>query len=453
MACLRIVGQGEHMGNIDASAGAAAIATLEPADAGPRLSAGQVAAVVAGNAIEFYDFVTYAFFAVQIGRTFFPSDTPGASLLASLATFGAGFLTRPLGAVVIGRFGDRHGRKPAMLWSFGLMGIAVIGLPLTPSYASIGVLAPILVVAFRLLQGFALGGEVGPSTAFMMESAPVHRRGLYISLQSMSADGAVMIAGLIGVLLAGALSPQALESWGWRVALLAGAGIIPFGLAMRRRLLETLHLPQARDDAPIAPGGYVRIVAAGLAMLAAATTANYVLDYMTTYASATLRMPVRLALGATVVVGLCGVVCDPISGWLSDRIGRKPVMIVPWCLLLVSIFPAFYLLGSMRTGPVLYATTAVLAVASTLSTATVLVAITEALPRHVRSGGLSIMYALSISVFGGSTQFIVAWLTRLTGNPMTPAWYLIGGVGVGLIAIASMPETAPVKTLAPDRQG
>jgi MHS family citrate/tricarballylate:H+ symporter-like MFS transporter len=410
----------------------------------PGLSAKQVAAVVAGNAIEFYDFVTYAFFAAQIGRTFFPSDTPGASLLASLATFGAGFLTRPLGAVLIGRFGDRHGRKPAMLWSFGLMGIAVVGLPLTPSYASIGVLAPILVVAFRLLQGFALGGEVGPSTAFMMESAPVHRRGLYISLQSMSADGAVMIAGLIGVLLASLLSPAALESWGWRVALLAGAAIIPFALFMRRRLQETLHLPHADDDSIIAPGGYVRIVAAGLAMLAAATTANYVLEYMTTYASSTLGM--RLALGATVVVGLCGVICDPISGWLSDRIGRKPVMIVPWCCLLVAIFPAFHLLGAVRTGAVLFATTALLAVASTLSTATVLVTITEALPRRVRSSGLAIMYALSISVFGGSTQFLVAWLTRLTGNPMTPAWYLIGGVTLGLAAILSMPETAPVKT-------
>jgi MHS family citrate/tricarballylate:H+ symporter-like MFS transporter len=417
------------------------------------LSAKQVAAVVAGNAIEFYDFVTYAFFATQIGHTFFPSHTPGVSLLASLATFGAGFLTRPLGALVIGRLGDRRGRKPAMLWSFGLMGAAVIGLPLTPSYASIGVLAPILVVAFRLLQGFALGGEVGPSTAFMMESAPLYRRGLYISLQAMSADAAVLVAGLIGVALAGALSPQALESWGWRVALLAGAAIIPFGLIMRSRLLETLHLAHAPDDERMAPGGYARVVAAGLAMLAAATTANYVLDYMTTYASATLGMSMRLALGATVVVGLCGVICDPISGWLSDRFGRKPVLITPWCVLLVAIFPAFHLLSVTRTGVALYATTAVLAVASTLSTATVIVTVTEALPRRMRSGGLGLMYALSICVFGGSTQFLVAWLTRLSGNPLTPAWYLIGGVTVGLLAILSMPETAPVKTMpgSPDR--
>ena len=135
-----------------------------------------MAAVALGNAIEFYDFVTYAFFAAQIGRTFFPSDTPGTSLLASLATFGAGFLTRPLGAFVLGRLGDRVGRKPAMIASFTLIGVGVIGLPLIPSYASIGILAPILAVGFRLIQGFALGGEVGPSTAFLMEAAPPLRR-------------------------------------------------------------------------------------------------------------------------------------------------------------------------------------------------------------------------------------------------------------------------------------
>src|SRR4051812_5060344 len=164
-----------------------------------RLPARQVIAVVTGNALEFYDFVTYAFFAAQIGRTFFPSNTPGTSLLASLATFGAGFLTRPLGALVIGRYADRAGRKPAMLLSFGLMGVAVIGLPLVPSYASIGLAAPLLVIGFRLLQGFALGGEVGPNTAFLMEAAPPRHRGFYVSLQATSADIAVLIAGLVGV--------------------------------------------------------------------------------------------------------------------------------------------------------------------------------------------------------------------------------------------------------------
>jgi len=411
---------------------------------GERLPARQVAAVCVGNALEFYDFVTYAFFAAQIGRTFFPSQERDLSLLASLATFGAGFLTRPLGAWVIGRMGDRRGRKPAMLLSFSLIGIASIGLPLTPSYASIGVLAPILVIAFRLLQGFALGGEVGPSTAFMMEAAPVHRRGLYISLQSMSADAATLVAGVVGVVLAHALDEAALDAWGWRVALLAGAAIVPFGLYLRRTLGETLHVA-TRTGEPEPSAGLTRIAVLGLAMLAAATTTNYILDYLTTYASSTLGMPSKLALGATAIVGLCGVCCDPLGGWLSDRFGRKPVMLIPLVFLLFAIFPCFWLLGEVRTAPALFGITTVLAVAALLSTAVFLVAITESLPPERRSGGLSLIYAISISVFGGSTQFAASWLTHVTGNPLAPAWYMAGAVLVGLVAIALLPETAPVK--------
>ncbi|HET6432163.1 MFS transporter [Dyella sp.] len=404
----------------------------------------QVAAVAVGNAIEFYDFVTYAFFATQIGRTFFPSDEPGASLLASLATFGAGFLTRPLGAWVIGRMGDRRGRKPAMLLSFGLIGVAVIGLPLVPSYASIGVAAPVLVVMFRLLQGFALGGEVGPSTAFLMEAAPLHRRGLYISMQAMGADAAVLVAGLVGVALAHALTPAQLDAWGWRVALGLGAVIVPFGLLMRRTLEETSE-PRRAPSPRVGRIGYLRVALLGIAMLAAATTSNYVLEYMTTYANTTLGLSERVALGATALVGLCGLVCDPLSGWLSDRLGRKPVMLVPWLVLLVAILPAFWLLDRERSGAVLYLITVVLTVASTLSTGTVLVAVTESLPAHVRSGALALVYALAISVFGGSTQFVVAWLTRLSGNALAPAWYMIGAVLVGLLAASLLPESAPVR--------
>jgi len=406
------------------------------------LPARHVLAVAVGNALEFYDFVTYAFFAAQIGRAFFPSDTPTTSLLASLATFGAGFLTRPLGALVLGRLGDRIGRKPAMLASFALIGVGVIGLPLIPPYSSIGILAPILAVAFRLVQGFALGGEVGPSTAFLMEAAPPLRRGLYISLQAMSADAAVMVAGLVGIGLASALDAAQLDRWGWRVALLAGGVIIPVGLLLRRTLGETL---QPAQGAQPKLRSYGRIAAAGLALLAAATTTNYLLDYMTTYAGSTLGMPAKIAFGATAIVGLCGVVCDPLGGWLSDRFGRKPVMIIPWLCLAIAVFPCFALLERERTGVALYVACGVLASASTLSTSTSLVAITESLPHRVRSGALAIIYALSISIFGGSTQFIVAWLTRLTGSPLAPAWYMIGGVIVGLLALCVMPESAPIK--------
>lgn len=408
------------------------------------LPARHVLAVALGNAVEFYDFVTYAFFAAQIGRAFFPSDTPGTSLLASLATFGAGFLTRPLGAFVLGRLGDRLGRKPAMLASFALIGVGVIGLPLIPPYASIGIAAPILAIGFRLIQGFALGGEVGPSTAFMMEAAPPLRRGLYISLQATSADVAVMVAGLVGVGLASALTPAALESWGWRVALLAGGIIIPIGFMLRRTLGETLEPAGHPGEVPTI-GNYGRVAAAGLAVLASATTTSYLLNYMTTYASSTLGMSSKIAFGATAIVGLCGVICDPLGGWLSDKFGRKPVMVVPWLCLAIAVFPCFLMLERQRSAFALYAACAVLACASTLSASASLISVTESLPHRVRSGALAIIYALSISIFGGSTQFIVAWLTRLTGNPLTPAWYMIGGVIVGFVALRVMPETAPVK--------
>src|SRR3984957_16521746 len=408
------------------------------------LPARHVLAVALGNAVEFYDFVSYAFFAAQIGRAFFPSDSPTSSLLASLATFGAGFLTRPLGAFVLGRLGDRIGRKPAMLASFALIGIGVVGLPLIPPYSSIGIVAPILAVGFRLVQGFALGGEVGPSTAFLMEAAPPLRRGLYISLQAMSADAAVMVAGLVGIGLASALTAAQLDRWGWRVALLAGAMIIPVGLVLRRTLVETLRPRQAANEVPTIRS-YGRIAAAGLALLASATTTNYLLNYMTTYASSTLGMPSKIAFGATAIVGLCGVVCDPLGGWLSDKVGRKPVMIIPCVCLANAAIPCFMLLERERSSFALYVACGILASASTLSTSTSLVAVTESLPHRVRSGALAIIYALSISIFGGSTQFIVAWLTRLTGSPLAPAWYMIGGVIVGLLALCVMPESAPIK--------
>ena len=408
----------------------------------------QVAAVVAGNALEFYDFVTYAFFAAQIGRTFFPSDRPGASLLASLATFGAGFLTRPLGAFVIGRYADRSGRKPAMLLSFWLMGLAVIGLPLVPSYASIGLAAPLLVIAFRLLQGFALGGEVGPNTAYLMEAAPARRRGLYVSMQATSADFAVMIAGLVGVLLANVLTTSQLDAWGWRAALLLGAVIVPFGLVLRRSLMETLHRapPSVVESAPVTMRIYLRIGAVSIALIATATTTNYLLSYMTTYANSTLGMPERLAFGATVAVGAAGLVFDPIGGWLSDRFGRKRLILLPWLLLTVLVFPGFWAIEHFRNGAALWTACALLASVSTMAGTTALVSITEWLPRHVRAGGFGLIYATSIAVFGGSTQFMTAWLTRLTGNPLVPAWYMFAGIAVGLIALTQLPETAPVRT-------
>jgi MFS transporter, MHS family, citrate/tricarballylate:H+ symporter len=329
-----------------------------------------------------------------------------------------------------------------------LMGVAVIGLPLVPSYASIGLAAPILVIGFRLLQGFALGGEVGPNTAFLMEAAPARHRGLYVSMQATSADLAVMVAGLVGVLLANVLAPAQLDAWGWRLALLPGAVIIPFGLVLRRSLLETLHRGPGGDVAPAtAPAtSLLRIGLVSVALIATATTANYLLSYMKTYAGFTIGMPEHLAFGATVAVGAAGLVFDPVGGWLSDRLGRRRMILLPWLLLAVLVFPGFWLIEHYRSGPVLWTVTAILASIQTAAGSTALVAITEWLPQRARAGGFGLIYATSIAVFGGSTQFMTAWLTRLTGEPLVPAWYMLGGIAVGLIALSQLPETAPVRT-------
>ncbi|HVJ50853.1 MAG TPA: MFS transporter [Aliidongia sp.] len=411
----------------------------------PVLPFRHVLAVVLGNALEFYDFLTYAFFAVQIGRTFFPNESANSSLLLSLATFGAGFITRPLGGVVIGMMGDRVGRKPAMLLSFSLMGIAIVGLALTPSYNSIGVAAPILVLCFRLLQGFSLGGEVGPTTAYMIEAAPPNRRALYASMQGATQDFAVLCAGLIGVVLANLLDADTLQNWGWRIAFLIGAAIIPFGLIARSGLMETLEQKDGAEEMeahPDAPTPW-RIALLGLCLLGSGTICTYVMTYLATYATDTLGMPSRLAFGATVVVGLCGLCLDPVSGWLSDRFGRKPIMFIPTFLLFLAAYPAFLVISHYRTETALLSATAVLACLSALGQIPILTALTESLPRRIRSGSLAIIYAVAIATFGGTTQFMLKWLIDVTGNPQAPGFYMMGAIAFGLVGIVLIPESAP----------
>src|ERR1700744_217295 len=189
---------------------------------GRALKPGHVAAVAAGNALEFYDFLTYGFFAPQIGRAFFPSHDPATSLLTALATFGVGFLMRPVGAAGIGVVADKVGRKPAMWLSFMLMGATMLAMALIPSYASIGPIAGVLAVACRMIQGFAVGGQVGPATTYLVEAAPVHRRGFFVSLQFVSQHIAIITSGVVGFVLAHSLSEAALGSWGWRAAFLVG---------------------------------------------------------------------------------------------------------------------------------------------------------------------------------------------------------------------------------------
>ena len=415
-------------------------------EARSRLSGKQIASVAAGNALEFYDFVTYSFFAVQIGRCLFPGDA-SQSLILSLATFGVGFVSRPLGGLIIGRMADRRGRKPAMILSFSLMGIGIVGLALTPSYRMAGVAASILAVLFRLLQGFALGGEVGPNAAFLMEAAPPGRRGFYLSIHLATADVAVLVAGIVGLSLSSLLTAPELETWGWRAAFLIGASIVPFGLMLRRTLEETLP---AEAKAPAPPASLRPLLAtagAGMLILGAGTISNYTLDYLTTYAQDTLHMAVRSAFGATVVLGLVSALSDLGTGWLVDLYGPKRVLAAPWIALILLGVPTFYILNALRSPSALFGATAFLTILHIFGSSAAILLFIMALPARVRAGSLSLVYALAIAIFGGSTQLVEKLLIRWTANPVAPGWYMVCAVAAGLIGALLIREPSEISGL------
>lgn len=406
-----------------------------------------VLAVSAGNALGFYDFLVFSFFSVQIGRTIFPPGEGSSALLLTLATFGAGFLTRPIGALVLGRLGDRIGRKPAMMLSLTLTGAAVLGQAMVPSYAAIGIAAPLLMLALRLAVGFGLGGEVGPSTAFLVEAAPVNRRGFYVSLQYATQDLSILVAGIVGYVLAQSMSASDLDQWGWRIALALGAAAVPLALYLRRRLPETLEIEELHPSPAVAhhqeKGRGMRLAVLAFLILAMGSVAAYSTNYMTTYAQNTLQMATDIAFGATIALGVAAIICDLASGWLSDVFGRKPTMIATGVLFLVLILPSFTFLEATRSQDSLILVSLALGGLVALATTPALVAITESLPKSSRSTSLAIIYALGISIFGGTTQFAVTWLIGATGDPLAPAYYLTASQAIWVMCAFLMRESAP----------
>jgi MFS family permease len=410
-----------------------------------------IAAATIGNALEFYDFITYAFFAIQIGHAFFPSHNAYGSLMLSLATFGAGFITRPIGGIVIGAYADRVGRRPAMMLSFTMMGVAIISIAIIPSYATIGIAAPILAVLARMVQGFSLGGEVGPTTAYLLESAPLKGRGLAVSWQGASQGIAATIGGLVGVGLSAVMAPAALDAYGWRIAFLLGAVTLPFGLWIRRGLPETLHTTESTDPVSTARTGLgvarenIRIIVLALLVLAAGTIATYVLNYITTFAQNTLHMPAGVSFLADMVGNLAGVAAVLWGGWLSDRIGRRPVMIWPNLIFLLTILPVFFWIVEARSATALLVGTVAIGFVSSVNAGAFYAAVIETLPKRIRGGAFATIYASSIALFGGTTQLVITWLIQITGNPLSPAWYLFGATIVGQIALMLILESAPAK--------
>ncbi|HKT94474.1 MAG TPA: MFS transporter [Paraburkholderia sp.] len=402
-----------------------------------------IAACSIGNALEMYDFTVYSFFALLIGRLFFPSASPYGSLLLAVATFGIGFFMRPLGGLVIGSYADRRGRKAAMTLTIALMVAGTLCIAFAPTYAQAGVLGSLVILAGRLLQGFSLGGEIGASTAMLMESGEVGQRGFRVSWQLGSQGISALIGALTGAVLYATLSPQALESWGWRLPFFGGLLIAPVGLYIRSKLDET-H--EAEPDAPSPLGTLMREhgakVGLGILSITAGTVGMYlVVFFMPTYMIRVLKMPPSLSLLSGCATGFTMLVASLVSGRLADRLARRKRLVLGALLFnIVAIVPAFWLMTRMPSVPLVLALSVMITAAANLGSTPMLLMLMEMLPASVRASGLSVIYSVGVTVFGGSSQFIVTWLLAKTGNPLSPAVYLVVCSLISLCAIGAIRE-------------
>ena len=397
-----------------------------------------IVAATIGNALEFFDFTVYSFFALTIGKLFFPTMSSYGQLLASVSTFGVGFVMRPLGGIVIGAFADRAGRKPAMTLTIFMMALGCTLIGLAPTYAQIGVAAPMLIVFARLLQGFSAGGEVGASTTLLIEAGTPANRGLLGSMQFASQGLGVSIGALMAALLAALLSPDALLAWGWRVPFLMGLVIAPLGIWIRRRLEEETPVREQRARMPVMAvlrdyGG--RAAVGTLLTIGTTVTAYVVTFYMPTFAIHQLHVSPPTALAAGLVSGVVTFVVAPISGLFCDRLSRRAMIFWPRVLIVVLIYPAFLWLTSAPGAARLLVTVGGLSVLLALQAAPSITVLPEMFPRKVRATGMSIVYSVGVALFGGFAQTIATWLLKVTGNQLAPAWYVVGCVALSCLAL------------------
>jgi metabolite-proton symporter len=399
-----------------------------------------VVRVSSGNFLEMYDFMVFGYYASAIGHAFFPNHNEFAGLMLSLMTFGAGFLMRPIGAIILGAYIDRVGRRSGLLLTLGLMSIGTLSIACVPGYAQIGLLAPLLVVIGRLLQGFSAGVELGGVSVYLAEIAPSGHKGFYVSWQSASQQVAVVFAALLGVALSTHLSPAAMNRWGWRVPLLVGCSILPFLFMIRRSLLETEEFrtrPHRPTTNQIRRSIIVnwRVVLLGMMLATMTTVAFYTITtYTPTFGKNVLHLAERDGLRVTLCVGISNLFWLPIMGALSDRVGRRPLLLICTALVLLTAYPAMsWLVGAPSFGRLLTVELWLSFLYASYNGAMV-VFLTEIMPPDVRTSGFALAYSLATAVFGGFTPAIDTYLIKLTHNRAMPGLWLSLAAACGLIA-------------------
>ncbi|MEF2978921.1 MFS transporter [Subtercola sp. YIM 133946] len=416
----------------------------------PRAFRRIVALVTIGNVLEWFDFSVYAVVAVYIAATFFNTSDPIAALLPTFAIFGAAFLARPLGAVVLGRLMDRRGRKSVMLISMFLMAGGSVLIGVAPGYAAIGVAGAVIVVIGRLLQGFSAGGEFGSSAVFLSESANRGRRGFYTSFSQVATSAGLILGLLFAFALTALLGAGSMAAWGWRVPFVFGGILAVVVFVLRRRMGESPAFValQARGEGAATQepdaakdSGDVRSFLLNLGVVCLWTMAAFItLNYMPTYAVTFAKADQQSALIATLFGAALTVVLIPVAGMLSDRFGRRPLLIIGAVGYVVLAYPAFSLLLSMQSLIGLIVFQLIMAPLYAIVAGVGPATITELYGTRRRGSLVSTASAVATALAGGFAPYISTWLIQVTGNTIAPAFYLIAGALVSLVAAVFLPK-------------
>ena len=402
-----------------------------------------IAGGIAGNVMEWYDFAVYGYFATVIGQQFFPSEDPGVSLIAAFGAFAAGFLARPFGGLVLGRLGDVLGRRQVLMISIFCMAIPTVLIGLLPSYERLGIAAPILVVLMRIIQGLSVGGEYTSSSVFLAEHAAPGRRGLMASWSTWGGVAGILLGSGVGAVFSNVLTDAQISAWGWRIPFLMGAGIAVIGLMLRRGLTDA-ETP-AKNAAPVKAvfrnhmGAMSRIVGMniGLSGVGFYLIFVYSVTYIKTIDQLSGAIAFELNTGAMALL----LVVLPVAAHLSDKLGRKPLVLGGLAGVVLSAIPCFMLIHS--TDPVhIFTGMAILAVFIGMFAGPMPATNLEQLPHEVRCTGLAISYNLGVGVFGGTAPLVAAWLIRETGDPLSPSYYLLAVSVISFLTALSIKDKA-----------